>query len=181
MKALPRHLGGHEGRTHIDDATLSYLIKKYNIQSMYDVGCGPGGMLKLAQDKGIDAVGVDGDFTLKYPAELNIIIHDFTKGSLVCKEKDLSWSCEFLEHVEEQFMDNYFSVFKQTKIVCCTFCNIQGTGHHHVNIQNQEYWDQKFLERGFLKEKETTREIRKISSMQRNFVRDTGTVYINKN
>jgi len=180
MKALPEHLGGHENRTHIDEKSLNYLVQKYKIKSMYDVGCGPGGMVKLAKEKGVDAIGIDGDFTIKHPENIQIIIHDFTKGPLVCSEKDLSWSCEFLEHVEEKFMDNYFSVFKQTKVVCCTFCNVHGTGHHHVNIQNQEYWDQQFLVRGFHKQEKVTKNIRAISSMQRNFVRDTGTVYINQ-
>lgn len=178
MKALPEHLGGHENRTHIDEKSLNYLIQRYKIKSMYDVGCGPGGMVKLAKEKGIDVVGIDGDFTITYPENIKVILHDFTKGPLVCSEKDLSWSCEFLEHVEEKFMDNYFAVFKQTKVVCCTFCNVHGTGHHHVNIQNQEYWDDKFFANGFVKDIESTNYIRENSSMQRDFIRNTGTVYI---
>lgn len=180
IMTLPKHLGGHYNKTHIDEESLSYLIERYDIKSMYDVGCGTGGMVKIAKEKGIEAVGIDGDFTVKYPPDIEIIIHDFTNGPLDCTEKHLSWSCEFLEHVEEKFMDNYFSVFKKTNIVCCTFCNLKGKGHHHVNVQNQEYWDEKFLLNGFKKDIDSTSYIREHSSMVRDFVRNTGTVYINQ-
>jgi SAM-dependent methyltransferase len=178
MKQLPKHLGGHENRTHTDRSTLEYLKNTFNIKTMYDIGCGPGGMLSLAKQMNIDAIGIDGDFTLRHPKELQIVLHDFTVGPLECETKDLSWSCEFLEHVEEKFMDNYFSVFEKTKIVCCTFCNVPGKGHHHVNVQNQEYWDKKFLQRGFIKSVEHTNKIRLISSMDRDFIRNTGTIYL---
>ena len=32
---------------------------------MVDVGCGPGGMVELALSKGLQAAGIDGDFTLQ--------------------------------------------------------------------------------------------------------------------
>lgn len=178
MTQLPKHLGGHENRTHTDQATLQYLKDTFSIKTMYDIGCGPGGMLEIARRMNIEAIGIDGDFTLSYKKELRTILHDFTTGPLSVDKKDLSWSCEFLEHVEEKYMDNYFSVFNQTKIACITFCNVYGTGIHHVNVQNQKYWDQKFLQRGFTKSIEHTNKIRSLSSMTRDFIRNTGTVYI---
>lgn len=179
VKNLPRHLGGHFNVCHSDEATLNYMIGKFGIKSMYDVGCGLGCMVKLGKSKGLDAVGIDGDFTINYPENITIIVTDFTKVALSCHPKDMAWSCEFLEHIEERFMDNYFSVFRQTKVVVCTFCDIQGVGHHHVNVKNQQYWDDEFKKRGFTKDQESTNDIRKISSMKRDFVRNTGTVYLN--
>ena len=180
MLSLPKHLGGHLNITHIDEATLVYLLEEFLINSMYDVGCGPGGMVALGKSKGLDAVGIDGDYTLTYPSDIQVIQHDFTKGPIDLDAKDLSWSCEFLEHVEEKYMDNYFSVFQKTRVVIVTYCNIPGTGHHHVNVQNQAYWDDKFKSYGFSKDQKRTDHIRLHSSMKRNFVRDTGTVYINE-
>lgn len=175
---LPPHLGGHLYKTHIDESSLDYLIDRYNVESMCDIGCGPGGMVKLAQEKGIQSTGIDGDFTLKHSDEINVIVHDFTTGPLHLPEVDLSWSVEFLEHVHEKYMDNYFSVFSVSRIVFCTF-SMTTRGHHHVNINNQEYWDSKFNDYGFNKDIESTNHIRKNSSMKRNFVRDTGTIFIN--
>lgn len=175
---LPNHLGGHCNITHIDESTLDYLINKFNIKTMYDVGCGPGGMVNLANNKNISAIGIDGDFTLSYN-NINVILHDFTSGPIILSNADLAWSCEFLEHVEEKYMDNYFSVFCKCKLVFCTFSTSRG-GHHHVNVQNQEYWDNKFKSYGFVKDTESTLEIRKTSTMKRDFVRNTGTIYLNK-
>jgi SAM-dependent methyltransferase len=178
MISLPNHLGGHFNVTHIDEKTLDYLINTFKINSMYDVGCGPGGMVKLAMQKGINAIGIDGDFTIVFPESLNIIIHDFTKSSLDLQPVDLAWSCEFLEHVEEKFIDNYFSVFNVCKVVCCTFSTTE-EGYHHVNVKNQEYWNKIFSERGFFFEEEKSLHVRRISSMTRNFVRSTGSIYVN--
>lgn len=181
MSNLPNHLGGHENRTHIDESTLNYLIEKFNIHSMYDVGCGPGGMVQLAISKGIISDGIDGDFTIEYPHPLknHIIIHDFTNGPISLPARDLSWSCEFLEHVDEKYINNYFAVFCMTRVVCCTFCDKEGTGHHHVNIKDQTYWDTQFANFNFTKDIESTKFIRNHSSMSRDFIKKTGTVYIN--
>lgn len=176
---LPKHLGGHANITHIDENTLNYLIAKFNIKSMCDIGCGPGGMVHLAKNKGLNSLGIDGDFTISFPKHLNIIIHDFTNGPLSIMDYDLGWSCEFLEHVEEKYQDNYFSIFNKCKIVCCTFAT-SIKGHHHVNVKNQNYWDHIFLNYGFIKDINTTNYIRKYSSMKREFIRNTGSVYINK-
>lgn len=175
---LPNHLGGHCNITHIDEDTLDYLINRYSISSMYDVGCGPGGMVKLAQSKGLTVTGIDGDFTITYPKDLNVIIHDFTTGPLNLPPVDLVWTCEFLEHVAEEYMNNYFAVFTQSKVVCCTFSLSRG-GYHHVNVKNQSYWDNQFQSRGFIKDLDATMYIRSHSSMSRNFIRNTGTVYTN--
>ena len=178
MNKLPKHLGGHANITHLDESTLDYLISSFNLRKMYDVGCGPGGMVKLAQSKNIDSIGIDGDFTLKH-RDINVIIHDFTTGPLDLPNADLAWSCEFLEHVDEKYIPNYFSVFKKCKIVFCTFSLSRG-GHHHVNVKDQKYWDNVFQSYGFLKDISSTDHIRKNSSMSRNFVRDTGTLFINQ-
>ena len=82
MEKLPDHLGGHLNKTHTDRGTLLYLKQKYNIKSSIDIGCGPGAMVQIANDRGIDAWGIDGDFTLTYPTDIEnkIIMHDFTTG-----------------------------------------------------------------------------------------------------
>ena len=178
MSELPKHLGGHENRTHIDEVTLDFLISKFNVKTMYDVGCGPGGMTELASSKGIDATGIDGDFTIKFKEGFQLLLHDFTTGPLFVRPADLAWSVEFLEHVEKKYMKNYFPVFKDCKVVCCTFAT-NDKGYHHVNVEDQAYWDDQFINRGFMKDNVSTEWIRTHSSMPREFIRNTGTVYIN--
>ena len=54
-------IGSHGGKTWVDEGALDYLIEKYGIKSMVDVGCGPGDMVELAQGRGLEAYGIDGD------------------------------------------------------------------------------------------------------------------------
>ena len=176
-----KHLGGHAGITHIDIKALEFLKQKYNVKTLYDLGCGPGGMISTANDLGMNSIGIDGDTTLKFPKSMKIIFHDFTKGAIKeLEHRDACWSCEFLEHVEEKYLDNIFSVFNAVDVIFCT-ASPNPHAYHHVNAKPVSYWIKEFSKRGFEFDKNATEELRTISSMKRDFVRTTGMVYINKN
>lgn len=166
----PPHLGGHCNRTHLDEGVLDCLIG-LPIESMVDVGCGPGGMVKMALAKGIAAFGIDGDPNV---INSNIRLHDFTYGPYEMDEVDLAWSVEFLEHVPEQCLDNVFSVFRKCKYVFCTHNHLPEDNGQHVNYRSNDYWRDIFYMYGFLYESECTKTLRRVSTMKRNFVRKTG-------
>jgi hypothetical protein len=170
------HLGGHQNITHLDEHTLEYLVKKYSVKTAYDLGCGPGGMVNIMIKKNIDCVGIDGDLSIQYT--FPHIIHDFTTGPLSVQPRDFCWSVEFLEHVEEKYMDNYFAVFKQCKVIMTT-ASQKFSGHHHVNVRLMNYWVDEFSKRGFSLNEKDTLYIRNHSSMKRNFVSQTGMVFNN--
>ena len=118
MTQLPEHLGGHKNKTHLDEGTLLFLKKNLKIKTMLDIGCGPGGMVKLARDHNIEAYGIDGDFSVERPGiDSNwITIHDYEKGpSDLTNNVDLIWSVEFVEHVWEDYKDNYMKDFQRGK------------------------------------------------------------------
>ena len=58
------HLGGHLNKTHTDEAIINFIKYEYDIKSMIDIGCGPGGMSIVCKESNIDWFGVDGDFTM---------------------------------------------------------------------------------------------------------------------
>ncbi len=87
---------------------------------------------------------------------------------------DLGYSVEFLEHVEEQYMDNYMYVFCGCKYVVCTAAPPGKRGHHHVNCQDTQYWIDIFAYYGFDYNEEETEYIRRKSSMTREFMRSYG-------
>ena len=137
------HLGGHSHKTWIDEGAFLYVFNKFNIKSMIDIGCGPGGMKKIAQKYEISWVGIDGDYSIK---DESIINHDFNLGR--CKLKtsfDLGWSVEFLEHVRERYLDNVMFLFNKCKYVICTTSVPGSGGYYHVNEQPKEYWIKLFL------------------------------------
>jgi len=178
MKNLPKHLGGHAGITHLDEGVLSYFIGNFNIQSFLDVGCGPGGMVKLATSKGLESRGIDGDFKVKKVCENSqVLLHDFREGVAPHPRFDLGWSVEFLEHVDEEYMPFYMSSFQRCQYVFVTHAPPNKRGHHHVNCQTSDYWIDKFAKYGFNYLSDSTDVCRSLSTMKREFVRETGLVF----
>lgn len=53
---------------------------------------------------------------------------------------DLVWSCEFVEHVEEQFVRNFLATFACAKYVLMSHALPGQDGHHHVNCRSADYW-----------------------------------------
>lgn len=175
---LPVHLGGGENRCHTDPGTLRYLKEQFGIKTMIDVGCGLGLQTETANELNIDSIGLDGDFTLD--RTIPFILHDFEDGPYNSTEKyDLAWCVEFLEHVEEQYIDNFFAVFNMCKYVVCTAAPPGKGGHHHVNCQTEEYWHEKFAERGFEYDPVISAEIRSRTTMLKKFMKRTGMFYVN--
>lgn len=171
---IEEHLGGHGGVTNIDPPVLLYLKDRFNLKSMVDIGCGPGGMQEVARSLDMSWFGVDGDHTVVQNTE-NTRLHDFTKGKCVLKKKfDLAWSVEFLEHVEEQYVDNYMSIFSKAKYVCCTAAPPGATGHHHVNCKDLDYWKDVFEKYKFVYDPEITRDLIRLSKMRKKFFKRSG-------
>ena len=182
---LPNHLGGHKGRTHLDNGVLDYMIQKYNIKSFIDIGCGPGGMVNLAKEKGLSSVGVDGDFTVDRSGD-NFVIHDYSIGcSPLVDTFDMAWSCEFVEHVDEKYIPNYLPDFQRANYVVMTFS--EKGGHHHVNIKPKEYWIEIFKSYNFIYDENETNNIRNVSTMNvtgkflnKQFVKTNGLFFYKK-
>ena len=146
------HLGGWsiggDGGTYYP-FMWKYIVDSYNIKSVLDIGCGRGYSTRFFKSLGCDVKGIDGSIKAK---ELSLtsddfILHDYTKGTISIFDKtdqlqifDLGWSCEFVEHVESNYIPNFMFNFKQCKYVAMTFAEIGQTGHHHVNENTAQYW-----------------------------------------
>jgi cyclopropane fatty-acyl-phospholipid synthase-like methyltransferase len=184
MDSLPEHLGGHKGITHLDEGVLKYMQKILNVKTMLDVGCGPGGMVKLARKLGIEAYGIDGDFTVNREGNY-FTIHDYTTGPspLGDQKFDMVWSCEFVEHVEEKWIPYYIKDFQRGNFVVMTFS--PKSGHHHVNVKPESYWIETFEKYGFHYDKNMTRQIKEVSTMNttgkfitKQFVKQNGLCFV---
>jgi cyclopropane fatty-acyl-phospholipid synthase-like methyltransferase len=170
----PNHLGGHLNVTHVDLGVLDYMIESFGIKSMVDIGCGPGGMEKLAAAKNISWQGIDGDPKM---TRESVISHDFSSGPLKIPVFDLGWSVEFVEHVEERYLPNFMETFDSCSSVFITHAPPKKAGHHHVNCQPASYWIAVFEDWGFVFMEEMTRIARSKSTMTRNFARENGLVF----
>lgn len=170
----PNHLGGHLNTTHIDAGVLEFLTNTFSIKSMVDIGCGPGGMEKLALARNISWQGIDGDPKM---TRESVLIHDFSLGPLKIEPVDLGWSVEFLEHVEEKYLSNFMETFQLCASVFVTHAPPNKSGHHHVNCRLSSYWIEIFEDWGFVFMENLTTQARSSSSMGRNFARENGLVF----
>lgn len=149
------HLGGCI--VHGDPGTSAppvwdMLVSDYGIKSMIDIGCGAGHSLNYFLDKGVDAWGVEGFQTALAVAKnrSRIFEHDYCDGPFEPEQEyDLAWSCEFVEHVYEEYTENFLKTFSKCKYVAMTHGIPGQDGYHHVNCQWPEYWIEKMDKLGF--------------------------------
>ena len=150
------HLGGaHRGgdyNTMMPDV-WGYLIVRFNVWSVVDVGCGYGHALPYFAGCGAHTVlGIDGDPDCieKSLCPSVTVQHDFAEGPFNLKcEYDLAWSAEFLEHVEERHQPHYMATFRRCRHVCITHALPRQIGYHHVNCRDDTYWIKVFAAYGF--------------------------------
>jgi len=158
---MSEHLGGafEEGDplTFMPDI-WGYLLVKYALKSVLDIGCGFGYALKWFAEQGCQILGVEGWHEAVERSQVpSVIEHDFQDGiPEISQSFDLVWSAEFLEHVEEQYLPNIMPVFQKATYSCITHGEPGQPGYHHVNCQSDGYWIDKFAEYGMiLNEQET--------------------------
>lgn len=170
------HLGGYiEGgdpRTWCPEV-WERLIQD-GVKSVLDVGCGEGQAVKWFLDRGILAVGIEG---LPQPAPY-IIQHDFSRGSfLPTSTFSLVWCCEFLEHVDECYQQNYMPALTSAHRVACTAARPGQGGHHHVNLRPREYWISLFERWGFRYNQALTEECRGLVAGRKNYFNENGMIF----
>lgn len=168
-----KHLGGYiVGLTdHGDPNTYATEVwdwmYNYGIRSVIDVGCGEGYSTKYFLDKGIKAVGIEGGKNAykNSPVKNNIILHDYTTNPLILNDTyDSVWSCEFVEHVEEQYVDNFLATFNCANSIFLTHAVPGQRGYHHVNCQPAAYWITRIENLGFVYDDNISKQLRLLTN-----------------
>ena len=143
ISAEAPHLGGYV-KHHLMTGTWvpavwELLIQAFGVKTMTDVGCGDGQVADWFVYRGIDALGVDG--CAKPGSVHRRIVHDYAAGPLALSERrDLCWSAEFVEHVDEQFVPNFLETFRAHRVLALTHAFPGHAGYHHVNCRVPSYW-----------------------------------------
>ena len=169
VSVLEGHLGGFY--TTVDKAShcpemFKYLVENLDINSVLDIGCGMGYQMQEFMKYCDEVVGVDGSeyATSNSPVKESIFKHDFSVGELDTEDRfDLCWCCEFVEHVKEEFRDNFLSSFAFCKYVAMTHAVPGQGGHHHVNCQPREYWVEHMSRFGFEFDEEMTDQLKELA------------------
>lgn len=125
-----------------------YLIERFGVKSVLDLGSGLGYAALWFARKGIYTIAAEGfkenvENSL-YPA----VLHDLTTGPIRCRV-DLVHCQEVVEHIEEKYIDNLLASLCNGRVVVITHAVPGQGGHHHVNEQNSDYWIQQFDRYGY--------------------------------
>ena len=137
---------------------LGMLKKYFPFDSVIDIGCGVGQMLRACSDMGVTTIrGVDGfwvkDEQMLIPSG-RFTRHDLSQpgiaGKVPEKHFDLTISSEVAEHIDPQYCDTFMDSLTLFSDVVLFSAAIPGQGGaHHVNEQYPSYWVEKFAARGF--------------------------------
>jgi cyclopropane fatty-acyl-phospholipid synthase-like methyltransferase len=166
------HLGGYivniteYGDPNTYSTEIWDWMKQNGIKSVIDVGCGEGYSTKYFINIGIDTIGIEGGNNAynNSPVKDNLILHDYVDSPYIPEKKyDAVWCCEFVEHVEEKYSENFLRTFDFADKIFMTHAVVGQEGYHHVNCQNSEYWIEKIEKRGFKLNKELSTYLRSIT------------------
>jgi SAM-dependent methyltransferase len=176
------HLGGNitVGDPHsYSPAVWQYLIGRFAVKSMLDVGAGLGHAALWFQRAGIAAVGIDG---LKFNCAKSVyplVQADLSHRAVYCPV-DLVLCVEMVEHLEEKYLDNLLDTLCNGKIIVMTNALPGQGGYHHVNEQPTKYWIDQFAKRNCTVSKDDTEKIQSLAKAEgADHIARTGMVLIN--
>ena len=183
-------LGGNLGATNIDLPVLRFFRDELKATSLLDIGCGKAGVVFHSIHLGMHAVGIEGDPS-SIPVDCPFVYQvDYRKSSSSLLQRfDIGYSCEFLEHVPEMYMDNYMKDFRKCRYILVTAAPPGWGGVGHVNEQAEPYWVKSFQKYGFEFLEEETALIRGISEItfagnvrmdKKQFIRNRGLFFYNR-
>lgn len=162
------HLGGNikEGDPFTFCPRLwSYLIERFCINSMLDLGSGIGHAAEFFFRKGIRTIAVDGLVENLNASLYPTVCHDLTRAPVVTNV-DLVHCQEVVEHIEEKYLENLLSSLSCGRVIFMTHALPEQTGFHHVNLQPMEYWINALNARGYNLMAEDTNRIREIARQE---------------
>lgn len=120
-----------------------YLVNRFGVRSLLDIGAGEGQALKAFHRLGVIAHGFDALYQNVRNSVFPMALHDLTSGPYIFR-CDMVHCVELVEHIKEQFLANLMNTMTNAPIVIMTHGKPGQPGHHHVNNQPEEYWVEKF-------------------------------------
>lgn len=171
-----QHLGGNiaEGdpRTYAP-AVWDYVIHRFAIKSVLDVGSGLGFAANYFHKAGMQTLAVDGlPFNVTH-AVFPTLQQDITRQPILCKV-DFVHCQEVAEHIDEKFIENFLASLACGRIILITHAVPGQGGHHHVNEQPAQYWIDQLKRYSCELLQEDTCRIRKLAELN-------GAVYLEHN
>jgi SAM-dependent methyltransferase len=145
--ALGGNIVGGDPQTYHPEL-WTYLVSRFGIGSLLDVGCGEGHCVQYFAASGIRAVGFDGLRRNVECAVVPIVLHDLRDAPFHLPV-DLVHCCEVVEHIAERYLPNLLPTLANGRVIAMTHAVPGQTGYHHVNCQPTRYWIDKIEAMGY--------------------------------
>lgn len=161
---LGGNMGGGDSATAFKDDLFQWLVKKYSITSLIDVGCAEGHALRDFLSLGVTKVlGIEGLAQNAAKCGVPVVVHDLTDGPYIVDGYDFVWCSDVAEHIEEKYAMNLLKTLANGNILAMAQGDetMDHSGWHHVNNKPESYWIEKLKEVGFYTDEEATQESRK--------------------
>lgn len=144
-KWLHSSLVGHEYDMGLADGIIN-ILKKLNIQTVVDLGCGPGWYVEDMIQHGINAFGIDGNPNIisqssKFPcARMNCKEYDLTIPMTNQRHVDGVICIEVCEHIpsekENILIDNIIRF--DSRLLIISWASLEQKGDGHLNCKEQK-------------------------------------------
>jgi SAM-dependent methyltransferase len=126
-----------------------YLVARFAVRSVLDVGCGQGHAAAYFHRRhGCAVIAVDGLPENLQGAVYPIVIHDLRVTPFVTRV-DLVHCVETVEHIEAEYLTIVLATLASGRVVMLTAAPPGQQGYHHVNCQPQAYWIDAMREWGY--------------------------------
>ena len=177
--AVPKYAQGSCGITHTDEGLLRYFWQ-LGCRSMLDLGCGPGGQVRVARKLGYRALGIDVD-PLMYRRP-GVALYDLCVEQLTLPQPaDLVWSVETAEHIPPDSVQRYIDALTDNASQFIVLTASQMEAELHVSVHPREWWiDQVQQRQGWRHLANASDIISLHSTMQREFLTQTGMIFKNE-
>ena len=136
------------------DAVVPLILElPVTVGSVVDIGCGTGSWAAAFNVRGIDVVGVDGDYVDRKSLRIRqdqFIAHDLNQPLDLGRRFDLAVSLEVGEHLDAGLAAGFVdSLIRHADVVLFSAAVPGQGGSHHVNERWPSYWVALFEQRGY--------------------------------
>jgi cyclopropane fatty-acyl-phospholipid synthase-like methyltransferase len=157
--------GHYYDKTFINE--LLIFLKKENVKTLVDLGCGDGKYVKTIKEHGISADGFDGNPST--PAYTNNLcqVLDLSVPYQFKEKYDWVLSLEVGEHLPKQFEDIFIgNLHNNNKYGIILSWAVKGQGGYgHFNEQNNDYIKSKICSLGYTNDIDSENALREHSTL----------------
>lgn len=136
-----------------------------DVESVIDMGCATGDIVKSFLNRGVEAYGLEGAETclpfIEVPKN-RMLVQDLRLPIVLSQRFDLVLCLEVAEHIEPEYAGQLVEnmTIGSDKILT-SMAPPKCLGHHHVNCQELKYWINKFNKVNYVFDLEITESFKK--------------------